>query len=663
MAFKFSAQVWANLQQQTRGWQRGILPGSVIIACVMMARAGGALQGLEWSSFDGLMRQRPPESPDPAVVIVGIDEADIKAAGKYPIPDLELANALRAIQAAKPRAIGLDLFRDLLDTPGRAELGQVFKTSPNLIGIESALGSGMLLTVKPPPELPPERVGIVDVVVDADGKLRRSLLASKVESGEVKYSLSLRLAALYLQAEAVPFRHGSRASEPISLGNLQLPRLQASTGSYINAQSGGNQLLLNYRSHPQPFRILSLRQVLAGQFDPEWLRDRVVLIGMTAISVNDTFMTSATKDTMLSNALSDDSTYQLIYGVEYHAHSVSQLIQASLHGRTLLYTWSDHIEYAWIALWGSLGIAFGLILQSPWKTLFSIAMSSLGLTLLCYGLLSLGWWVPLVPPLLALCAAGLTTAFFDRDFRLLLEQRSLTLKRTYDAVHNGPLQTLAAMLRNLDDHPPTQDDLRIQLRSLNHELREVYESMHQALLSTEHPYANRPIAELLYEVYEATLQRSLPGFNSIKTVIPPDFALLQTCQLTPDQKQGLCVFLQEALCNVGKHAVEASYLDISCTQDRHGYRLQIIDNGKSDVDALACDPTGRGTEQAKELAKSLRGRFERRPHHPQGMVCELVWRSRGPWWQTLQQGSKTLLAAPVPSRRSRPAHRSSRSEF
>ncbi|GAB4339308.1 MAG: hypothetical protein OHK0047_30040 [Leptolyngbyaceae cyanobacterium] len=645
MNFKDSPQVWAQVKQQAKVWRVGLLPGLVVVACVLLARITGSLQVLEWMAFDQLLKVRPVESPDPQVVIVGINEQDIKTLGKYPIPDQSLADALNILQTANPRAIGLDLFRDLTQTPDRAALATVFQNSPNLIGIEAVLGGQTSLTVKPPPELPPEQVGMVDAVLDADGKLRRGLLASKVDSGEVKYSMVLRLAALYLRAEGIPFQPGARASDPIYLGTVALPRFQANTGGYVGAKAGGNQILLNFRSHPRPFRILSLMDVLRKQFTADWIRDRVVLIGMTATSVNDNFLTSATQGTILSNALGSSDHYQIIYGVEYQAHAVSQLINAALGKRPLLQAWPDNVEYVWILLWGLLGITLGLILQSPWKTLFSLAIASLCLIGLGYGLLLLSWWVPLVPALLALVAAGLTTSFFDRDFRVLVEQRSLTLKRTYDAVHNGPLQTLAAILRNLDEEP-SGSQLRSQLQDLNQELRMVYESMQQAWVTGAASDLNQPMDELLYAVYDSTLKRNLPGFWTIKTFIPPDFTPLNDCPLDADQKQGLCLFLEEALCNVGKYAVEATYLDVVCKLDNNHYSLQIIDNGTQYFAGLSRTRIGRGTDQARELARSLGGTFRRRMHNPQGTVCELTWKLRQPWWRILAKRFVFPLLAP-----------------
>jgi CHASE2 domain-containing sensor protein/two-component sensor histidine kinase len=632
-------QYWRKLTQQAKIWRSGALPGLAVVACVTISRLIGSLQVLEWMAFDRVLRSRPVESVDAQIVIVGINENDIKKVGKYPIPDRELANLLKTLQSYQPRAIGLDIFRDLNAGASRAELTKILRNSSNLIGIEAVLNPNVALTVKPPPELPPERIGIADVVIDPDGKLRRSLLASKVDD-RTRYSFSLLLAAMYLRAEGIEFQHGSRASNPIKFGSVELPRFRSDTGGYANAKAGGNQILLNFRSHQKPFTIVSLTDVLTGKVQPSLIRDRIVMIGMTATSVNDTFMTSATKGTLLSNVLNETEQYQLLYGVEYQAHATSQIINAVLNGRTPIRSWSEGWEYIWILSWGLFGIALGLMLQSPWKTLLSIAASSICLILVCYGLMILGWWIPLVPALMTLWVAGLTTSFFDRDSRILLEQRSLMLKRTYDAVHNGPLQTLAAILRSLDE-TDCVTPLRSQLESLNQELRSVYESMKQELLSGESRYIQTPLPELLYQIYENTLQRDLPGFSSIKIYVPPNFNSLKDCPLTPDQKQGLCIFLQEALCNVGKHAIAASRLDVVCTHQQDEWSLQIVDNGVNDLKP-SNSRSGRGTDQARELARSLGGKFERRSRSPQGVACELTWRESKSWRHALLHSLQDL---------------------
>jgi len=88
----------------------------------------------------------------------------------------------------------------------------------------------------------------------------------------------------------------------------------------------------------------------------------------------------------------------LIYGVEIEAHATSQIVNAVLNGRPLLHIWSEGICLIW------LGVSWIALIDSsiPWKTLLSI-VASVGLVGICYGLLILSWWVPVVPALLA-CA-------------------------------------------------------------------------------------------------------------------------------------------------------------------------------------------------------------------------------------------------------------------
>ncbi|BAZ08919.1 putative sensor with CHASE2 domain protein [Calothrix sp. NIES-4071] len=77
------------------------------------------------------LQLRPPEASDPEVVIVGINEDDIRTVGKYPIPDRDLAELLTIIQSYKPTAIGLDIFRDLTYSPDRVKLSNILENSPN----------------------------------------------------------------------------------------------------------------------------------------------------------------------------------------------------------------------------------------------------------------------------------------------------------------------------------------------------------------------------------------------------------------------------------------------------------------------------------------------------------------------------------------------------
>jgi CHASE2 domain-containing sensor protein/two-component sensor histidine kinase len=642
LALLTKSNLCKKLYQQMKLWQEVVLPGLSVVGLIMLVRSTGLLQSQEWLAFDQLLRLRPNEAVDSRVVIVGIDEEDINYVGSFPIPDREIAQMLSILNSYKPRVIGLDLFRHKSNSAD-AELAPVWRENPNLIGVEVALNQKQSFNVKPPSELLAEQVGFADLIVDPDGKLRRSLIASKTYSGELKYSLPLRLTQFYLREQKIKFDHGSRSYDPIKFGSSQLLRFLPNSGGYVGTDANGFQVLLNFRSHPQPFRTISLRDILNKKVDPSWIRDRIVIIGMTAPSIKDNFITSAVKNTLYTRALGVEESanqYQWIYGVEVHAHATSQIISHVLDRRPLLKVWPEIWEYLWILAWGLLGIILGLILQSPAKTLFSLGVISIEIAGICYISLVLGWWIPLVPTLLALTSAGLTTFFFDRDLRALLEQRSLTLKRSFEAIHNGPLQSLAVILRSFGDDEIEAEKLRSQLEQLNRELRAIPEYLSQEMLSRNDSLylegnevldLQTPIAEMLYYVYDITLRRNFQGFMTIQSFIPPNFEPLEECNLNANQKRGLYLFLQEALCNVGKHSQGATRLDVICMRSSKEYCLQIIDNG-ANISTIY-QRGGQGTNQAQDLARQLRGKFRRFPHSPQGTVCELTWPIASNWWQ------------------------------
>src|SRR6476469_5642442 len=165
--------IWQKIKQNFNSWYVGLVPGSAIIAVVILARLAGFLQPLEWLAFDSFLRIRTEEPIDERIVIIGINEEDIKSV-KYPLADEEVVYLVKTLQTYKPRTIGLDIFRNLPLNPGYEQLIATFKNSKNLIAIEKALPE----IIEPPAVLPPEQVGFADAIVDEDSHLRRSLLAT-----------------------------------------------------------------------------------------------------------------------------------------------------------------------------------------------------------------------------------------------------------------------------------------------------------------------------------------------------------------------------------------------------------------------------------------------------------------------------------------------------
>ncbi|MCF2149781.1 CHASE2 domain-containing protein [Desmonostoc muscorum LEGE 12446] len=383
---------------------------------ILLLRGLGLLQGVELDLFDQFVRWRPLEPPDRRIMIVAIDEQDITQVG-YPMPDRVLAQAIKNIQAQKPRVIGLDIYRDLPVEPGHTDLVQVFQSTSNLFGIEKVVGS----RVAPPPILSQkQQVGFADQVEDADGKVRRALLSVETENTS-QYSLAVKLALSYLADEGLALQQLDEAGRQFKLGKAIFQRFESQDGGYVNAQAGKSyQIMLNFRGSEANFLTVSLRQVLNRQISAQQFSDRIVLIGYSAESVGDRFRTpdnGSWFNPMLP-----------INGVTLHANIVSQIISAALDGRPLIRVWSKPLEWLWVLFWAGVGALISRWLRSPLKLAIGILCTTGGLIGSSYLAFLSGWWIPVVPPLLGLWGSAIALVIVTTKQRDRLQfQRTLNL--------------------------------------------------------------------------------------------------------------------------------------------------------------------------------------------------------------------------------------------
>jgi CHASE2 domain-containing sensor protein len=320
---------WGELLVTTVG-----ISGSVMVLSVL-----GVFQLAELAVLDQFFQRRPQEPTDSRVVVVAIEEADISEVGRWPIPDETLATLLERIRDQRPSFIGLDLFRDLPVQPGHDRLQQVFRTTPNLIGVEKRVGG----IIAAPPSLEDSQVSFADLLLDADGRVRRSLLTIQDDTGSLRLSLAMKLAMSYLETKGITPEADPASPETIHLGQAPFRPLTTNSGAYVGADTGGYQILLNYRGTQKYFQTITLRQVLNHQVPPDLFRDRIVLIGSTAESLKDMFATPYT---------SRDKA--LMPGVVVHANNISQILSAALDGRPLLKTLPQTLEWGWTLLWSLL---------------------------------------------------------------------------------------------------------------------------------------------------------------------------------------------------------------------------------------------------------------------------------------------------------------------
>lgn len=340
--------------------------------------------------------------PDPRIVVITVNENDIQAQTSQErrgsVSDETLYQVLETLSDYEPRVIGLDLYRDFPVTlpPLATAIAQ-----PHVVGVCKSLDPVADATgIAPPPEMPPAQVGFSDFLEETDGILRRQLLTltpDPVSPCQSSYGFAALIAIQYLQKAGLQPAFTSDGN--LQLGETVFPRVGRRTGGLQPIDSRGNQVLLNYRALPRPDQIgakVSLQQLLDDQVNPERIRDRIVLLGVTAPSGD-----------FWSTPYGAQAQHKAP-GVFIQAQMISQLISAVLDNRPLIWTWPQWADALLIAMAALLGST----LAYRWKSvplgiicLLTASTFSLGAWLV----LLMGGWLPLAPAVMALGGSAVAT--------------------------------------------------------------------------------------------------------------------------------------------------------------------------------------------------------------------------------------------------------------
>ncbi|NJO79102.1 MAG: CHASE2 domain-containing protein [Cyanobacteria bacterium RM1_2_2] len=356
------------------------------------------LQAPELAVYDQMMRLRPDPGIDPRLLIVEITEADLQTLQRGTPSDRDVAEVIAVLKEHQPRAIGLDLHRDLPQAPGHAALIEQLQ-SPEVITIMK-LGNGQsTFDIPPPAGVPAEQLGFNDFPIDPDGVVRRNLLYATT-SGQSFASFSLKLALQYLEAEGKNLQESPNHPGIMQIGEAVFPPLKPDSGGYQQIDAAGYQILLDYRSAKQPARLVSFVEVLNGNLDPAWVKDKIVLIGTTAPSGKDLFYTPFSR-----GALGE----HLMAGVTVHAQMVSQMLNITLNQRTLTWALPEWMELIWIGGWAIAGGSLVWFVRHPLLLSLGavVVLTTLaGTTLVIF--IAYNGWIPSVTPAVALILTGAT---------------------------------------------------------------------------------------------------------------------------------------------------------------------------------------------------------------------------------------------------------------
>jgi CHASE2 domain-containing sensor protein len=398
-----------------------ILISLIVTSLLIGIRQLGILQPLELQAFDHLLQTRPPEKPDSRLLVVAVTEADIQSPKNEPrrgsLSDGLLTKLLEKLESFQPRAIGLDIYRDFPVSKNYPDLSKRLLANTNLIAVCKPTTESQDQGIAPPPEVPSDNLGFSDVVIDPDGVLRRQLLAftpSPTSRCSATYALSSQLAFRYLAAQKIFPTYTSEGY--LKLDKTIFKRLKSKTGSYQNIDAWGHQILLNYRYYRSPQSFVpqvTLTQVLNGQLNASAVKDKVVLIGVTAPSSKDYFLTPY--------SVSKESNQEMP-GVIIQAQMVSQILAAVLDGRKLFWDLPEWGEVLWILFWSLIGA----ILACRWQLSIRLGILVVALVVLyglCWALFLQGCWIPLVPAALALVCTNVSVVYAFKSKNSLLHER------------------------------------------------------------------------------------------------------------------------------------------------------------------------------------------------------------------------------------------------
>ncbi len=411
-----------------------------VTVLIMGVRYLGMLQAWELTAFDTLIRSRPlAEEADRRLLIVTITEADIQAQKQAQedmrggsLSDRSLTKLLNKLASAEPIAIGLDIYRDnSIDRQVAAKLQSADLPIVTICKISEpdAQDPGV---ASPPGAIDRLSVGFSDIPQDPDRSIRRHYLfldPSSIPNSpcQAQYGLSTLLALRYLSTKGIGFQPILAPADPnrwtgVKLVDLQHPhvnkltfpllpdRLAASIGAYQHITTSG-QIILNYRATKDPTDIapqITMTDLLADKISAAQIKNRIVLIGTTAPSF---------KDYVPTPYKTADGYVREIPGVLLQAHMVSQIISAVEDKRPLIQFWDGWIDALWIC-GGAISGGLLVILLNRRPIYLGLA-TGIGIALLSGGSLLLlvqGYWVPLVPTVLAIAIAeGTIWLLFSRS--------------------------------------------------------------------------------------------------------------------------------------------------------------------------------------------------------------------------------------------------------
>ncbi len=250
--------------------------------------------------------------------------------------------------------------------------------------------------------------GFFNITPDADGTIRRALFVIRYQDQDFFPSLDLQVLRQY---ESIPDQRiaayiGADGIERIQFGDHDLHPWQDSSA------------LINYTGPYHSYPHYSMVDVLRGTLPADAFRDKIVLVGGTALGIGDLRNTPLDKQ---------GAGYM---GVEIHANIIDNLLHSAEPRRTFLIRgFSEEMVDIGFILFFGIGLGLWCGRSRPLKsTLAAMAVLAAFSGFVYYGFVHWGRWYSFVVPAATLVASYASIT----SFRVIHEEREKRkIRRTF----------------------------------------------------------------------------------------------------------------------------------------------------------------------------------------------------------------------------------------